>query len=77
MLGEGVTGADCAEAIGLGAADVPEMLELVAQTEPGPFLNRTVELGDYLGIRRDGVVPWSSHDPSRNILVSGLSRSSP
>ena len=32
------------------------MLELVAETEPGPFLNRTIELGDYLGIRRDGAL---------------------
>jgi ribosomal protein S18 acetylase RimI-like enzyme len=56
MIGERVTGADCAEAIRLGAADVPEMLELVAQTEPGPFLTRTIELGDYLGIRRDGAL---------------------
>jgi ribosomal protein S18 acetylase RimI-like enzyme len=56
MVGERVTGADCAEAIPLGAADVPEMLELVAETEPGPFLNRTIELGDYLGFRRDGVL---------------------
>jgi hypothetical protein len=65
MIGEGVTGADCAEAISLGAADVPEVLELVAQTEPGPFLKRTVELGDYLGIRRDGV-----SDPSAVRAVS-------
>src|SRR5579863_1049681 len=36
----------------LSAADVPEMLELVRQTGPGPFLDRTIELGDYLGIRR-------------------------
>lgn len=56
MIGERVTGADCPEAIPLGAADVPEMLELVAQTEPGPFLTRTIELGDYLGIRRDGAL---------------------
>jgi ribosomal protein S18 acetylase RimI-like enzyme len=56
MIGERVAGVDCAEAIPLGAADVPEMLELVAQTEPGPFLSRTVELGDYLGIRRDGAL---------------------
>jgi ribosomal protein S18 acetylase RimI-like enzyme len=56
MHEERVTGADCAEAVPLGAADVPEMLELVAQTEPGPFLTRTVELGDYLGIRRDGAL---------------------
>jgi predicted GNAT family acetyltransferase len=54
MIGERVNGADCAEAIPLGAADVPEMLELVTQTEPGPFLTRTIELGQYLGIRRDG-----------------------
>jgi ribosomal protein S18 acetylase RimI-like enzyme len=53
---ERVTGVDCSEAITLGAADVPEMLELVAQTEPGPFLSRTIELGDYLGIRRDGAL---------------------
>jgi len=56
MIGERVAGVDCAEAIPLGAADVPEMLELVAETEPGPFLARTVELGAYLGIRCDGVL---------------------
>ncbi len=54
MVEERVTGVDCSEAIQLGLADVPEMLELVAQTEPGPFLARTIELGDYFGIRRDG-----------------------
>jgi predicted GNAT family acetyltransferase len=54
MVGERIRGADCENAITLGAADVPEMLELVALTEPGPFLERTIELGDYLGIRRDG-----------------------
>ena len=56
MIGERVTGAGCPEATPLGAADVPEMLELVAQTEPGPFLTRTIELGDYLGIRYDGTL---------------------
>jgi ribosomal protein S18 acetylase RimI-like enzyme len=56
MIEERVTGVECTEAIPLGAADVPEMLELVAQTEPGPFLARTIELGDYLGIRHDGVL---------------------
>jgi ribosomal protein S18 acetylase RimI-like enzyme len=44
------------EAITLGAADVPEMLDLVARTRPGPFAPRTIELGNYLGIRRDGVL---------------------
>jgi ribosomal protein S18 acetylase RimI-like enzyme len=38
----------------LGADDVPDMLELVARTTPGPFLARTVEFGGYVGIRRDG-----------------------
>ncbi len=56
MVEEHVAGAECPEATSLGAADVPEMLELVAQTEPGPFLSRTVELGRYLGIRRDGAL---------------------
>jgi ribosomal protein S18 acetylase RimI-like enzyme len=56
MVGERVSGVDCVEAIPLGAADVPEMMELVARTEPGPFLSRTIELGDYLGIRFDGAL---------------------
>jgi ribosomal protein S18 acetylase RimI-like enzyme len=56
MVEERVTAGDCGEAVSLRAADVPEMLELVAETEPGPFLPRTIELGDYLGIRRDGAL---------------------
>lgn len=42
------------EAQRLGADDVPDMLDLVARTRPGPFAVRTVELGCYLGIRRGG-----------------------
>lgn len=42
------------EASRLGADDVPEMMDLVARTRPGPFAVRTVELGCYLGIRRGG-----------------------
>jgi ribosomal protein S18 acetylase RimI-like enzyme len=38
----------------LGAADVPAMLELTALTEPGPFQQRTAELGGFLGIRHAG-----------------------
>jgi predicted GNAT family acetyltransferase len=45
-----------AEAVRLTAEDVPEMLELVARTQPGPFFPRTIELGTYLGIRRGGVL---------------------
>ncbi|MEV1047816.1 GNAT family N-acetyltransferase [Streptomyces sp. NPDC049916] len=44
------------EAVRLGPADVPEMLDLVARTRPGPFLPRTVEMGAYLGIRRNGAL---------------------
>jgi ribosomal protein S18 acetylase RimI-like enzyme len=54
MVGEHVTGCAFGEALTLGPDDVPEMLELVAETEPGPFFPRTIELGDYLGVRRDG-----------------------
>lgn len=49
------TGPD-AEAVRLGAPDVPEMIDLVTRTEPGPFRPRTIELGTYLGIRRGGVL---------------------
>ncbi len=40
--------------ITLTAADAPEMLELATLTKPGPFAIRTRELGDYIGIRREG-----------------------
>ncbi|WP_433831967.1 GNAT family N-acetyltransferase [Actinoplanes sp. CA-015351] len=39
------------EALRLGAPDVPEILDLIARTRPGPYLQRTVELGVYLGLR--------------------------
>src|ERR1700731_1149196 len=35
----------------LGTTDVPEMLELTAATEPGPFLPQTIQMGSYFGIR--------------------------
>ncbi|WP_324193855.1 GNAT family N-acetyltransferase [Nocardia blacklockiae] len=38
----------------LTAADVPQMLALIARTQPGPFAPRTIEMGTYLGIRVDG-----------------------
>ena len=40
----------------LGHDDVPAMLDLVRRTEPGPFRPRTIDLGRYLGIHRDGVL---------------------
>lgn len=54
MVGEDPVGSDQPDVISLGPPDVPEMLELVRLTNPGPFSARTIELGDYLGIRRDG-----------------------
>lgn len=42
------------EAVELGPDDVPEILDLVARTQPGPFRPRTIELGRYLGVRHDG-----------------------
>jgi ribosomal protein S18 acetylase RimI-like enzyme len=56
LTGEHVVPAPDAEAVPLGAADVPEMLELTARTRPGPFLTRTIEFGGYLGIRRGGAL---------------------
>lgn len=38
----------------LGLADVPEMIALVDLTKPGPFLQRTHEMGVFLGIRVAG-----------------------
>lgn len=54
LVDAGVEVAGEPEAVPLGPADVPEMLDLVALTRPGPFLPRTVEMGTYLGVRRDG-----------------------
>jgi ribosomal protein S18 acetylase RimI-like enzyme len=56
LTGEHVTGEQAEEACTLGPADVPEMVDLVRRTEPGPFLPRTIEFGGYLGIRRNGVL---------------------
>jgi hypothetical protein len=38
----------------LGVEDLPEILPLVEETNPGPFGPRTLETGDYIGVRRDG-----------------------
>jgi ribosomal protein S18 acetylase RimI-like enzyme len=54
MDGSGLEPAPDPETVVLGPSDVPEMLDLVARTRPGPFLERTIALGTYLGIRRRG-----------------------
>ena len=37
-------------AVRFGPGDVPQILELVAVTQPGPFAERTIELGEYYGV---------------------------
>lgn len=54
MTGEKVVAAPDPEAVRLTADDVPEMLDLVARTQPGPFLPRTITMGAYFGIRHEG-----------------------
>jgi GNAT superfamily N-acetyltransferase len=56
MVDSSVVPAEEQESVRLASSDVPEMLDLVARTQPGPFLPRTVELGSYLGIRRGGAL---------------------
>jgi len=45
-----------ASAVTLGTLDAPEMVALAKLTNPGPFGQRTHELGKYIGIRQDGVL---------------------
>jgi ribosomal protein S18 acetylase RimI-like enzyme len=54
LVATSLRGEDDPEAVRLGAADVPEVLDLVDRTRPGPFAPRTIEMGAYYGIRHDG-----------------------
>lgn len=56
MVADGLKTMTDDEAVVLGTADAPDMLDLVARTRPGPFRPRTVTLGRYLGIRRNGAL---------------------
>lgn len=38
----------------LGDADAREMLALATLTQPGPFFERTHQLGDFVGVRQEG-----------------------
>jgi predicted GNAT family acetyltransferase len=38
----------------LTPVDVPQMMELVELTKPGPFSPRTIEMGEYIGVKVDG-----------------------
>ncbi|MFD8719323.1 GNAT family N-acetyltransferase [Streptomyces sp. NPDC059629] len=54
LVDEGMEAVPEPAAVRLGPADVPEILDLIERTRPGPFLPRTIDMGTYLGIRRDG-----------------------
>jgi predicted GNAT family acetyltransferase len=45
---------DEAAIVELGKNDVPDMLELVEKTDPGPFKERTPEMGRFVGVRERG-----------------------
>lgn len=40
--------------VDLGEEDAPQMFELARVTKPGPFERRTHELGDFIGIKKNG-----------------------
>lgn len=45
---------DTADMVALGDDDAAEMLELATLTQPGPFLSRTHEMGQFWGVRIEG-----------------------
>ncbi len=47
-------GPDMPGIVALGEEDAPQMRELAGLTQPGPFFNRTHELGGFVGIRENG-----------------------
>jgi predicted GNAT family acetyltransferase len=44
------------EHVVLGTPDVADMLGLTGRTRPGPFGPRTIELGQYIGVRAEGTL---------------------
>lgn len=40
----------------LNAKDISDILALVARTKPGPFGRRTLEMGNYIGVRDNGLL---------------------
>ena len=54
MICENLKSSHEVEAIRLTIDDVPDMLDLITIAQPGPFLSRTIELGEYLGLFQNG-----------------------
>jgi ribosomal protein S18 acetylase RimI-like enzyme len=62
--------------IDLGPSDVADMLALVDHARPGPFLDRTIELGDYVGVRVAGDLVAMAGErmrPPRHVEISAVS----
>jgi predicted GNAT family acetyltransferase len=53
MVAVAVRGVIADDAERLTPDDVPDMLAIVERTHPGPFASRTIELGEYVGLRGD------------------------
>jgi predicted GNAT family acetyltransferase len=53
------------EILRLVTDDVAEMMALVELTNPGPFRPRTIELGEYIGIRENGQLAAMSGERMR------------
>lgn len=51
MVCPGAAPAPRGAAVRLGEQDVPDMLALTALTQPGPFMARTIDMGNWYGIR--------------------------
>jgi predicted GNAT family acetyltransferase len=54
MIDAGVEARPDSDLVRLSDDDVPEMLELVEETKPGPFAPRTIDMGSYVGLRQAG-----------------------
>jgi predicted GNAT family acetyltransferase len=63
------------QVIPLGDADAPDMLALAQQTQPGPFLERTHTMGEFVGVRLDGRLVAMAGERMRlpgHVEVSGV-----
>lgn len=59
----------------LSKKDVPEMMKLAEITKPGPFSPGTIEMGRYIGIRKEGVLIAMGGErmkPEGYIEISGI-----
>lgn len=63
------------EIIPLSGADAADMLALATLTQPGPFFERTHQLGDFFGVRQGGrlvAMAGERMKPEGHIEVSGV-----